>query len=202
MSYQVHIREEKGIVDTKGKRFLYFYGVDFGAPLEILEETDKAVLVWQKGHSSYLDRMSGSKYYSPNYRVFLYTIPQKEILDYSTGLGRSFEIEYQGKKKQVRTDAENQAREWFKRANKGEFDVLVAPRQDIPKPVAKTASKELGKALWKAIQSAQGYAFISDSCEDMTDAEVLKLAKAALRWEQKCVNILTEFMEKYGGNNP
>lgn len=192
-SYGVYIWEKDG------KRYLRFLGVDHGAPLEIVAESEKAVIVWQKGHSSYLNRMSGSKYFSPNYRGFLYTVPHKECRTYSgneTGDKGGFELEYTGRAKQVRLDAENKARAWFERANKGEFDALLTPRRFEPEPEVKTPSGNLGKVLWELIQSPQGYAFISDSVEGMTDREALQIAKAALRWEKTCVNLLTTFIER------
>lgn len=55
----------------------------------------------------------------------------------------------------------------------------------------------LGRKLFRAVERNQGYAFISDAVEDMTDDEVLEIARRSLEFEKKCVTILEQFLERY-----
>lgn len=126
MSYtSVQILEKKKGIAGKPIRMLYFSGVDWGAPLEIVAETDKAVMVWQRGHSSYLNRASGSVYTSPSYKVFAWGTPLKnEVINPRTNSYHPIvEIEYV-RGKGNRETAEKKARECFDRINTGEIEIF------------------------------------------------------------------------------
>ena len=58
---------------------------------------------------------------------------------------------------------------------------------------------ELGKILFDSIQTAQGYAFISDAIEELnwTPEMVLDIAKNSREWTKETLRTLNEFVEKY-----
>lgn len=56
----------------------------------------------------------------------------------------------------------------------------------------------LGEELWAVIEKAQGYAYISDAVEEMTDGEVLKVAEGALVNARLVVALLGMFLEMHG----
>lgn len=55
----------------------------------------------------------------------------------------------------------------------------------------------LGKELWSKIQTSQGLAFISDRCEEMSDEQVIILAKRSLTFEKEAVKVLREFLKAH-----
>lgn len=61
--------------------------------------------------------------------------------------------------------------------------------------------KKLGKELWRRIESAQGYAFISDLIEELPDDKIVPIAKLALINAKKVVRILESFIAKYEVKN-
>lgn len=54
----------------------------------------------------------------------------------------------------------------------------------------------LGKDLYAKVQESQGFAFISDDCEEMTDEEILKRAKSALCFSKRNSRILAAWIRK------
>ncbi len=56
---------------------------------------------------------------------------------------------------------------------------------------------DLGIKLFRRIQKMQGYAFISNSVEDMDDVDVIKIARGSLMLKKECVNILEKFLSDY-----
>lgn len=54
----------------------------------------------------------------------------------------------------------------------------------------------LGKRLWAMIQPIQGYAYISDAVEDMTDDEAIQIAMASLERHKQAVSALRQFVRK------
>jgi hypothetical protein len=57
--------------------------------------------------------------------------------------------------------------------------------------------QNLGEKLFLEIQSAQGFAFISDACEEWDDVLVMARARDALKWELECVKILRKFIHEH-----
>ncbi len=60
-------------------------------------------------------------------------------------------------------------------------------------------AEKLGDKLWKALEEAQGQAFLSESVVEMTDAQALAQARRVLGWERRCVKILERFIKEHDG---
>lgn len=54
---------------------------------------------------------------------------------------------------------------------------------------------KLGKQLWKQIEKPQGYSYLSDSIETLSDEQVYEMAKAALVWHEESAKVLREFVK-------
>lgn len=57
-------------------------------------------------------------------------------------------------------------------------------------------TQKFGTLIWEKIEGAQGYAFISDAIEHMSDEEAKKLAEAHLWHFKRCVVILEKLLNK------
>ena len=57
---------------------------------------------------------------------------------------------------------------------------------------------KLGEILWERIETAEGYSYISDAVAFMPDKEVIVVARAALYFALKVVDILKAFIKEYG----
>src|SRR5687767_3359115 len=72
---------------------------------------------------------------------------------------------------------------------------LRMPRQrDRRRKDDEAMSDKLGRELWKAIETPQGYAYLSDSIENMPDEEVLQLAAGAMEWHRESIRVLKKFL--------
>lgn len=57
--------------------------------------------------------------------------------------------------------------------------------------------KTLGEKLWSRIETAQGFAFISDDLCERDDEYVANHLRAALRWQRKGVQIMARLLREY-----
>ena len=58
-----------------------------------------------------------------------------------------------------------------------------------------------GTALFEAVQSAQGSAFISDAIEDATPEQVMERARTSLYWTNETAKILRRFIKRHSSQN-
>jgi hypothetical protein len=58
---------------------------------------------------------------------------------------------------------------------------------------------ELGKILFELVETPQGYAFISDSIEEMNLSEkaIINIAKNSREWTRESLKVLNKFIRKY-----
>ena len=61
-------------------------------------------------------------------------------------------------------------------------------------------AKTLGRKLWDAIQTPQGFAFIADNMDDWPDEKVIERAQDALEWEREAVRVLSRFIRRHAPN--
>ena len=52
----------------------------------------------------------------------------------------------------------------------------------------------LGRRVFRAVEAAQGHAFISDAIEEMPDERVVLVLRGALREARKVVRVLARFV--------
>jgi hypothetical protein len=64
----------------------------------------------------------------------------------------------------------------------------------------KPDNDSLGAGLWREIEAPQGFAFISDSVEDMDDATVRAIAGGAIEHAKEVVAILKKYARKKSGS--
>jgi len=98
----------------EGDTYFHVLGIDYDAPLRILEETDKYILAYLKGRRKYWrNRLETSAYANPEIYIFEKTIidGQKGITDY-TGI-KQWEYTRETKKQ-----AYKEAREYFETLKK------------------------------------------------------------------------------------
>jgi len=62
--------------------------------------------------------------------------------------------------------------------------------------------KRLGRKVWKEIETPQGYAYLSDAIEGMTDEQVMKIAGGALPYARQVVRILAKYKKGNTQNEP
>ena len=60
----------------------------------------------------------------------------------------------------------------------------------------------LGRKLWKEIETPQGFAYLSDAIEGMTDEQVMKIAGGALPYARQVVRILAKYKKGNTQNEP
>jgi len=58
-----------------------------------------------------------------------------------------------------------------------------------------TENDDLGKQIWNQIESPQGYAYISDTIEEMSDFSALVEIERAVAWHKQCVKILNKIIK-------
>jgi hypothetical protein len=56
---------------------------------------------------------------------------------------------------------------------------------------------QLGRRVFKAVERAQGYAFVSDSIEEMPDARAAKFIRGSLKNARLVVRILSRYLREY-----
>lgn len=57
-------------------------------------------------------------------------------------------------------------------------------------------TESLGDKLFRLVQESQGFAFISDGIGEMTDEQVMTIARSSLSWTIESAAVLMEFIEE------
>ena len=63
-------------------------------------------------------------------------------------------------------------------------------------PTSGSPDPQLAHRLFGAVETAQGYAFISDGIEVLSRAEILDLARASLKWTRVVAKTLEQFLSE------